>query len=183
MNNLEDKYVEALSKGDSKAFEVLFIHYHPKLVYFLFGFIKDSERARDMAQDIFMTIWSNKEKLKEVKSFNSYLFKIAKNNICNYFDHVVVNEKYIAGQLLQSVETENLEETVFANQLQSMIDIAISQMPSQRKKIFVMSRINGLSNAEIAEKLNINKRTVENHLTAALADLRKAINLCITIFI
>jgi RNA polymerase sigma-70 factor (ECF subfamily) len=183
MNNLEDKYVEALSNGDSKAFEVLFIRYHPKLVYFLFGFIKDSERARDMAQDIFMTIWSNREKLKEVKSFNSYLFKIAKNNICNYFDHLAVNEKYIAGQLLRSTEVENLEDTVFANQLQSMIDIAVSQMPSQRRKIFIMSRIDGLTNSEIAEQLNINKRTVENHLTAALADLRKTINLCITFFI
>ncbi|MDR1585395.1 MAG: RNA polymerase sigma-70 factor [Prevotellaceae bacterium] len=180
MNNaIEEKYVKALSEGDQKAFEVLFLHYHPKLVHFITGFIKNNEQARDMAQDIFLSIWNDKEKLSLVKSFKAYLFKMAKNVICNYYDHIVVDEKFVAEQLARPAEFENSEDIIFARQLQDMIDIAVSQMPPQRKQIYTMSRIDGLSNNEIAEKLNINKRTVENHLTAALSDIRKAIKVCL----
>jgi RNA polymerase sigma-70 factor (ECF subfamily) len=181
-NTIEESYIKALCKGDQKAFEILFLKYQPKLVFFLHGFIKDKEQARDMAQDIFLSIWNNKEKLDEVKSFKAYIYKMAKNTICNYYDHIIVNEKFVADQLTHSSETEDAEETIFANQLQDMIDATVSQMPPQRKQIFIMSRVEGMSNAEIAEKLNINKRTVENHLTAALADIRKTIKTWIILF-
>lgn len=180
--SIEEKHLQALYKGDQRAFEVLFLHYQPKIVYFLTGFIKDKEQARDMAQDIFLSIWNNKEKLPEINSFQAYLFKMAKNAVCNYFDHLVVNERFIAEQLNQPSKADNTEEIIFANQLQRMIDATVDKMPQQRKQIYIMSRVQGISNAEIAEKLNINKRTVENHLTAALADLRKTIFIFIVFF-
>lgn len=182
-NTIEESYMKALFKGDQKAFEVLFLRYQPKLVLFLQGFIKDNEQARDMAQDIFLSIWNNKEKLAEVKSFKAYIFKMAKNIVCNYYDHIIVSEKFVADQLIQSSGTENTEEIIFANQLQEIIDATISQMPPQRKKIYIMSRVEGFSNTEIAERLNINKRTVENHLTTALADIRKTIKIWIMLFL
>lgn len=181
-NTIEESYIRALCKGDIKAFEVLFLHYQPKLVFFLNGFIKDNEQARDMAQDIFLSIWDTKEKLIEVKSFKAYIFKMAKNFICNYYDHLIVNEKFVTEQLSHPAALENTEETIFASQLQSMIDATVSRMPPQRKQIYLMSRVDGMNNNEIAEKLKISKRTVENHLTSALADLRKIINTCILLF-
>ncbi len=63
-----------------------------------------------------------------------------------------------------------------------MIDITVNQMPDQRKLIYKMSRVEGIPNGEIAEKLGISKRTVENHLTAALADLRKVVKLILFFF-
>lgn len=182
-NTIEENNIKALCKGDQRAFEVLFLYYQPKLVYFLTGFIKDAELARDMAQDIFMSIWNNKDKLAEIKSFKAYIFKMGKNTICNYYDHSLVNEKFVAEQLTRPVDFENTEELIFAQQLQTLIDMTVSKMPNQRKLIYTMSRIDGLSNNEIAEKLNINKRTVENHLTAALADIRKTIKRCIMFFL
>jgi len=181
-NTVEDNQIKALSKGDPKAFETLFLMYQPRLVFFLSGFIKNYEQARDMAQDIFLSIWNNKEKLAEVKSFKAYIFKMANNAICNYFDHHLVNEKYVAEQLKQSIEVETTEEQIYAQQLQVSIDLSVSQMPPKRKQIYIMSRVDGMSNDEIAKELKINKRTVENHLTAALADIRKVIKLFILFF-
>ena len=66
-----------------------------------------------------------------------------------------------------------IEEDIYAKELSLLIDIAIEQMPEQRRRIFKMSRKDGLSNEEISLKLEINKRTVENHITQALADLRE----------
>lgn len=181
-NTIEESYIKALCKGDQKAFEILFLQYQPKLVFFLRGFIKDNEQARDMAQDIFLSIWNNKEKLAEVKSIKAYIYKMAKNAVCNYYDHIIVNEKFVANQLTHSSETEDTEETIFANQLQDMIDATVSQMPPRRKQIYIMSRVEEMSNTEIAKRLNINKRTVENHLTVALADIRKTIKTWIILF-
>jgi len=171
----EENCIQGLSKGDKKSFELLFLHYQPKLVYFLCGFIKDSELARDMSQDVFLSIWNNRDKLSEINSFKAYLFRMGKNAICNYYDHSLVNEKFKDEELSRPVETDNIEESIYARELEESIEIAVCQMPPQRKLIYTMSRIDGLNNSEIAQQLNINKRTVENHITVALADIRKRV--------
>lgn len=170
--DVEEKYLKDLSKGDQKAFEMLYLYYQPKLINFLSGMIKNDELSRDMAQDIFLYVWNNKTIFSEVKSFNAFIFKMGKNTICNHYDHLAVNEKYISKQLNKPTYSSNTEEDVYANQLQELIDSAINNMPPQRKLIYTMSRIEGVSNSEIAEQLKINKRTVENHLSSALSDIR-----------
>lgn len=182
-NFKEEKYLKALSKGEIKAFDMLFLHYHPKLVYFIVGFLKNEEQAKDMAQDIFIDIWNKKDRLTEIKSFKAYIFRMAKNMICNYFDHIVVDEKYISEQLSKDKKYDNVEEDIFAEQLQDLIDVTVELMPPRRQQIFIMSRIKGMPNALIAKKLNINKRTVENHLTAALSSIKKAIRTYLLFFI
>lgn len=96
---------------------------------------------------------------------------------------MLVTEKYKTENLLQPVVTECTEEIVFTNQLMQIISATLEAMPAQRKKIFKMSREDGMSNSEIALKLNISKRTVENHLTLALRDLRKTMKAFILLFI
>ena len=76
-----------------------------------------------------------------------------------------------------------MEERILAEELGLLLDIAVENMPPQRKQIFKMSRKEGLSNEEISLKLNINKRTVENHITQALADLRKVLKIVLPFFI
>ncbi|HJV77773.1 MAG TPA: RNA polymerase sigma-70 factor [Paludibacter sp.] len=183
INTLEENSMKGLIKGDKKSFELLFLHYQPKLVHFISGFVKDSELARDMAQDVFLSIWNNREKLSEIKSFKAYLFKMGKNAVCNFYDHSLVNDKFEAEQLSRPADTDSIEETLFARELEGLIEIAVCQMPAQRRLIYTMSRIEGVNNSEIAERLHLNKRTVENHLTAALADVRKKVKLWSTLFL
>ena len=94
----------------------------------------------------------------------------------DYFEHQQIVENYQLKQQKQSPIFEDLiEEELYAKELSLLIDLTIEKMPPQRRLIFIMSRKEGLNNDEIALKLNINKRTVENHLTQALADLRRVI--------
>lgn len=178
----ENEYVKSLSKGDSKAFEILFLRYQPRLVAFFAGFVHDDEVARDMAQDIFFSLWTNRERLSAVCSFSSYLYRMARNTLYNYYDHSLVCEKYDAEQLFRPLVIENTEELLFARELQALIDLKVEQMPPQRRLIFRMSRVEGLDNDEIAISLNISKRTVENHLTAALSDLRRMLKMVLLLF-
>ncbi|HBL34770.1 MAG TPA: RNA polymerase sigma-70 factor [Porphyromonadaceae bacterium] len=179
---LEIGYLRKLAKGDDRSFELLFLDYHPKMVRFLYGFIKDEEEAYDMAQEIFYKVWVNRESLAEVTSFKSYLFTMARNMIYNYYEHNLVKEKYILRQSKDQDEY-GLEDELFAKDLSLLIDLLVSQMPEQRQRVFTLSRKNGLSNDEIAERLHLNKRTVENHLSNALRDLRKALTPLFCLFL
>lgn len=179
--NLEIECLKKLAKGDHRSYEILFLYYHPKIHHFLCGFLKNDEEAFDMTQDIFYKVWMNRQSMGEVTSFKAYLFSMARNMIYNYYEHNLVKEKYTIAQL-QLQEEYNLDEEFFAKELSLLIDLVIEQMPEQRRRIFKMSRQEGLSGDEIAIRLNISKRTVENQISNALRDLRKTLQ-CIIHFL
>lgn len=80
------------------------------------------------------------------------------------------------------IEDNEIYKYIDAKELELLITIAVERMPPQRQRIYKMSREQGMSNDEIAASLCINKRTVENHLTQALADIRKLLSLILIIF-
>lgn len=173
--NRESEYMEKLGQGDHKSFDALFMLYHTRVKNFLKGFIKDEEEACDMAQDIFFKVWTNRESISKVSSLKAYLYRMARNMVYDYYEHSLVKESYEQKQQSSSTYADLIEEDLYAQELSILIDIAIEQMPEQRRRIFKMSRKDGLSNDEISQRLQINKRTVENHITQALADLREVV--------
>lgn len=177
------KYLKQLCAGDRDAFNILFLKYQPKVIAFLAGFLQDNDQAHDMAQDIFLKLWQSREKLSDVSSFNSYIFRMAHNAMCNYFNHTVVQGRYNFEQMLKPIISTDIEENLFSKELEDFIAIRVESMPEKRRTIFKMSRQDGLSIDEIASKMQISRRTVENHLSAALRDIREMINSMMTIFL
>lgn len=174
MTDIEEKEcIKAFANGNNRAFELLFLYYQPRLVAFINGFIKDIEEARDMSQDVFVRLWENRHFCGEIRSFKAFIFKTAKFAIYNYFDHQLVNDKFVEQMLFAPVETDSAEESLFAKELEQLIELTIEKLPEQRRKVYEMSRKEGMSNDEIAARLGISKRTVENHITTALAAIRK----------
>lgn len=180
--NLESEYLEKLGDGDHKAYDTLFLLYYPKVKNFLWGFIKDEQEAFDMAQDIFYKVWVNRKDISKVNSLKAYLFQMAKNMVYNHYEHNLVKESYIEKYKPEFSEFD-ITDDIDARELEILIDITIEQMPEQRQRIFKMSRKEGKSNDEIAEILQINKRTVENHITQALKDIRKVVQSVVVFFI
>ncbi|GBU07693.1 DNA-directed RNA polymerase sigma-70 factor [Bacteroidales bacterium] len=182
--DLENECLKKLILGDHKSFDRLFMHYHPRLKNFLFGFIKNEEEACDMAQEIFFKIWQNRESLAQVNSFRAYLFRMARNMVYDYYQYNLVKESYQTKHKQASPDTEDLiEQEIYAKELSILIDMEVEQMPKKRQRIFKMSRQAGLSNDEISQQLQISKRTVENHITQALADLRKVLLCFVQLFL
>lgn len=171
-----------LSHGNTRAFEDLFMLYFPKLKLFLSGFLDTEAEAEDLAQDVFVKLWQSRQSLEKVENLNAYLYRIAKNTLYTYLDRSFFPNTISESDLLHIPSVEELEELVFAKELEDLIDVTIEKMPPKRKAIFYMSRKQGLSNEEIALQLNLSKRTVETHISAALADLRKVISILMLFF-
>lgn len=173
--------IEALSRGDTKAFDALFLEYYPKLKKFLSGFVDTGAEAEDLAQDVFIRLWQYRSLLGGVSNLNAYLYRMAKNCLYTYLERLYVSV-LPDGAMAETPANDSFEELLFARELGERIDLAIEKMPLQRKKIFLLSRRDGLRNEEIAGLLGIGKRTVEAHISAALAYLRKIIGIIFLFF-
>ena len=180
----EVNYLKVLGAGDNEAFNILFMSYHSLVKRFLMGFIKDEEDVLDLAQEIFVKIWTHRETVAQVDSFKAYLFRMARNEIYNYYKLNAIRENHLEQYRQQTVWVDDLaEERILADELGLLLDIAVDNMPPQRKLVFEKSRKEGLTNDEIAGQLGISKRTVENHITQALADLRKVLAVILPFFL
>lgn len=171
----DNNYLKQLEEGSIEAFDALYLKYHPRLKAFLISFIKDEEIAGDIAQDIFMKIWINRGSISGISNFSTYVYSSAKYSVYNYYKRNLRKEKYIASLQNMPNYADFLEEDIISEELDRLIRNTIENMPARRREIFILSRQNGMSNQEIAEKLNIRKTTIENQITMALAMLRKVI--------
>jgi RNA polymerase sigma-70 factor (ECF subfamily) len=167
--------LEKLALGDHDAFRRLFMKYYPKVKSFINYFVKSDAVAEDLSQDIFEYIWINRDILPNLKSLNAYLFRMAKNKSINYLNHKLIEEDYASSYV--NLKEYLTDEEIYAKELELLIQLTVKNMPEQRRRIFEMSRNNHLPNAEIAEKLNISKKTVENHLNLALKQIRDVIQI------
>ncbi len=179
MNTKSEKELLKLlsSTGEGQeAFSEIYVRYSGKCFGFINAMIKDEDAAKDMTHDIFVKVWLKRMTISKVDSFSSYLFRMTRNAVFDYFESNAINRKYIARQALCQEEFRSyVEEKVNLHDIQLMVFEAVSRMPEQRRRIFTLSRYNGIPNKEIAMLLGLNIRTVENHLTNALADIRAAL--------
>lgn len=170
----EEFLISALSKGDEHAFDIIFVNYFPRIKYFVLDFCKDENIAENITQDIFLNLWVRKQSLADIKNFKAYMFTVARNAALHYLKDSL---REMSTEVDEKIEDESASvvDNMYRDELEAMISAAVNKMPEQRRRVFIMSRIDGLSNYEIAKALNISKRTVETHISLALSELRKVL--------
>ncbi|QIU95905.1 RNA polymerase sigma-70 factor [Bacteroides faecium] len=174
-NSIDIKTLEAFQNGNHKAFETVFVAYYNKTKAFIDGYIKSETDAEELTEDLFVNLWINHSSIDASKSFNAYLHTIARNAAINFLKHKYVHDAYLNDK--QDIEySSTSEEDLIAKELGVLIDDVVKKMPEQRRKIYTLSRNEGLSNTEIAERLNTTKRNVESQLSLALKEIRKVIS-------
>lgn len=165
-----------LSRGDERAFEELYEQYRGVAYYFVLSFVKDQSISKDIVHDSFVKIWLKRENLARVASFDSYLFRMLRNAVLDHFETLQINRRYVAETLKCADDFSDITSNqISLDELELIIFDAVSNMPERRREVFRLSRYQNIENSEIALRLGIDIRTVENHITAAMAAIRTRI--------
>jgi len=137
-------------------------------------FLKDLEAAEEVVQELFVKLWENKDTTEITSSIRSYMLRSVRNSCLNFIKHQKVEENYkLYNEELRNESSLTVDEELEGSELEKKIREVIDQLPPERKKIFIMSRFEGLKYREIADKSGISIKTVENQMGKAIKFLRE----------
>ncbi|MDR1683394.1 MAG: RNA polymerase sigma-70 factor [Candidatus Symbiothrix sp.] len=169
--------LEEIKRGNHAAFEYLFKRYYRRLYGYAARFIDDPDTVEDILQESFMKIWEKKDALKAL-SVSSLLFAVVRNGCLDYLKHSAIVKQH---RIEYSVKAEGEEKLYHADftfeaeygtlceELEEQIRLVIDGLPARCKEVFLLSRFEGLTYKEIAGKLQISVKAVENHISKALS--------------
>ncbi|WP_374163666.1 RNA polymerase sigma factor [Arcticibacter sp. MXS-1] len=163
---------EEVVSDNTRAFAVLYARHWKKLYSSAFHFLKDRELAEQIVHDAFVALWQRRKHLK-IENFNGYIYITTKYHV---FKHLSA-AKGIRSEPVEEYESlltikSAAEDKLDYEDLEYNLKKCLASLPAACRRIFLMSRLEQLSNEEIALKLGITKRTVENQITHALKHLR-----------
>lgn len=170
----EKDILRKLKEGDEASFDVIYWKYSAWIYNFAYSLLFDKVLAEDLTQTVFLRIWEKRELIDPEGSFESYLFTIARNLAYKETEKKILAETLIDSLTKRQQQAkDDTEEQLETESLQMYIDSLINQLPEARRKIYQMSRMEHLSNKEIAAQLSISEKTVETQLYRSLQFLRQ----------
>lgn len=173
----EKELLKRVTEGDEEAYKQVFDRYWNKIYQVALSFLKVPDQAEDAVQQVFIKLWEKRGKLPEVENFDAWLFIMARNTIINILERVVAPRKGI--QQIQDVMPGDYltpARVLEYKQVAAIIQDAVNRLPPQQALVFRLSREQGLTYAQIAERLQIAPATVKSHIIRALNSIREYVS-------
>lgn len=168
-------------KKENAVFEDNYSRYYRRCILFAKSYVFDSHTAESLAADAMSVYWERKAAGEEIEMVLPFLFSVIRNKALQYLRHESVRLR-AEGEMSSTIQCElqfridSLEScdphTLFAGDVQKILDSTLKALGDKTDRIFCLSRFQGMSNKEIAEKLGITEKAVEYHITKALKALR-----------
>lgn len=182
----DDSYSETdllkdLKNGNEKAMQAIYDLYWEKLFRSSYSVLEDEDKCRDVVQEIFIDLWVRRNKLN-IENLRAFLYQAVRNRVAKHIRKIKLKEKHkVAIKNLYGRETRADSMYEF-KELNQTIQLSLNRLPERCYEVFLLSRYEHKSNSEIAEKLNISKRTVETHISKAIKHLRATLLSIVLIF-
>ena len=162
-----------LRDGSEYAFEQLY-HMHSNLLLAnIRALVKDREVSCDILQDLYVKIWESRESIDPNRSYEAFLFTIARNLVYDHLRKITLDKKkryeFLKG-VLKSYSY--VEERIQEKEQQGLLTNAMNQLPDQCRKVYTLSKLEGKSHQEISQILHISQATVNNHMVKANREVR-----------
>ena len=164
-----------MKQGDRESFNQIFRRYYAPLVRFCVRFVADADMAAEIVQDLFVKLWSSREKLVFTSSFESYMLRSVRNAAITYINKERAHAETNLAIYGDDSDANDPSETLQSNNLEASYRKILATMPEKRREVFLASRFEGLKYAEIGEKLGLSTKTVEAHMSAAIKQLREGL--------
>ena len=167
--------INRLKNEDKSAVDDLFTYYYPRLYHFSKSILKLENDIDDILQEVFVKVWLNRQKIGNPETFNAYIFTITKNEVLNLIRSNLRDHTF-KDQLFQYAVAEEYQNSMPLEyeEVKAGIDKIVAALPEKRQQVFILSRTEGLSNKEIAQQLNISEKTVEDHITHAIKQIKSS---------
>ncbi|PSL47963.1 RNA polymerase sigma-70 factor (ECF subfamily) [Chitinophaga niastensis] len=157
-----------------ESYEALYNKYASQLYVFTAHKLHSREIAEELVQDVFIKLWEKRAQLDIQTSVTGYLFKMMRNEILQYFRSFKDNEVFIEEMAGFDLNTKSrTDDSIHFKEMEISLKAIINALPQKCREIFIMSRDQELTVKQIAGKLDLSDQTVKNHITKALATLRK----------
>ncbi len=165
-----------LKRGNIRSFEAIYDRYAPMVLNFVRKLIKDQMRAEDVTQNIFMRLYVSRNTLDPKLSLKNWLFVCARNEAMDVLRSKWAKDVDKVQEIREDIQVSVPEEDLIRRESDARVRSMVDNLPGQRARILKMSKLEGLPNGEIAERLGLSVRTVEKHLELAMKDLRGKLN-------
>lgn len=169
----ENLLLKEVSDGNEKAFRSLYDLYFNRLSAYIFKLCKSETTTEEIVQDIFIKLWVDRAGLGGIAAPEPYIFSMARNKTIDHLRRLSRETNLIntlRGQL--QAAGNDIEDKLAVGELKRLIEEALASLSGQKKRIFQLSRNEGLSLDEIATIMNLSKSTVKNHLSETLRHVR-----------
>ena len=177
MKHLSTDCISKVKHSDPTAFRELFHAYKDPLFSYACKLCRSPEMAEEVVQEVFIKVWINRQHLDETLSIQAYLYTAVRHTLFNALKKAA-SDKNLKQEIFyqQAVAANITEDDVLTAELQRIKKSMLDRLPPQRKLIFCLSRIEGLSHEEIAQQLGISKNTVKDQIVKAVRFLKQELH-------
>ncbi|MDX1642220.1 MAG: RNA polymerase sigma-70 factor, partial [Balneolaceae bacterium] len=150
--------------GNNKAFRELYDRYHVQMYYIAKKYVKSSDLAKDAVQEIFVKLWEKRDLIDETKSIKGFLFIMLRNHVLNMIRDKKDEIISISIVRIHNLPTRNLtEDELVYKEYHDIVEKGLKELSDRKREVFELRTLQGHSNSEVADLLNINIRTVKTH--------------------
>ncbi len=169
----EPHLIDQLQLGTETAFDYIYDLYWKQLFQYAYNRLQFEDAAKDMVQDVFISLWSKRDTLKITSSLSAYLFSILRYKLIDHYHATGVRKQHaLRINQIEHPSDNNVNQSVHTREINGLLHLSIQKLPSKMKEVFELSRLKGYSTRQISEQLNISEQTVKNQLSTALKRLR-----------
>jgi RNA polymerase sigma-70 factor (ECF subfamily) len=169
----EEEIIANLRSGNQIAFKRIFDIYYRPLTLFAFKYVGNIEESKEIVQEFFIRLWARHDKIVFGHSFKGYLYQAVRNACLNQIESRKVVERRARDYHPPKISHDDPFEKMVAAEQEERLMSVVDQLPAKCKQIFLMSRMESLSNQDIADQLHLSVKTVEAQITIALKRLRE----------
>ncbi|HZL10349.1 MAG TPA: RNA polymerase sigma-70 factor [Prolixibacteraceae bacterium] len=160
-----------LQKGNERVFDFVFKEYYVPLIRFSYSFVKEQDRAENLVQDVFVKLWEKRERLSKVDNILSYLMGMIRNQCIDSIRKEKADSKAYLN-IRPQMSANTTEEQISKNEFEEVLLKSILRLPERCRMAFELSRFDGYTNKEIAQRMAISLKGVEALIGRALKQLR-----------